>query len=236
MKITHSLQIQSQPIDGVFKKSKQSQQTAKHETYSRSIQVPALNYSPNAVAATYSRNLLLPADINKPDWNYIPTKGMKVSSQEELLAQIKALATKEASTPDGRLNDQFNRLYAQYLSSVSPDRKALHKQAMKVIKQYEAEDPKHTRELTLVDYLNEIDENLTKNATQLAGGTGTVSSIINSRGGYDYEVNVGGQTLMSSVNGHWQYGKTPAEEQKSKEFYQIYWSTMKQAKAEMNEQ
>ncbi|KQL18202.1 hypothetical protein ACFFHH_00415 [Cytobacillus solani] len=238
MKITHSLPIQSQTIDSAHKKSKQSQQTVQHETYTKSTQEPSWNYSVTEVSATYSRNLLLPTDINKPDWSLIPTKGMQVPSQEELIAQIKALATKMANAPYHKdvdqLHAQFNRLHTQYLSPVSPDRKALHEQAMRVIKQYEAEKPTQTRELTLVDYLNEMDEIYTKNTTQLAGGT--VSSSINSQGGYDYEVKVGGQTLMSSVNGHWLYGKTPAEEQKSKEFYQIYWSAMDQAKAELNGQ
>ena len=62
---------------------------------------------------------------------------------------------------------------------------------------------------------------------------GIIKPKQNSLGGYDYEVVVGGQTLLTSINGEWHYGLTPAEQHKKDEFNKIYWSFVDQAKNEL---
>lgn len=56
---------------------------------------------------------------------------------------------------------------------------------------------------------------------------------IDSLGGYNYDVVVGGIKLLGSVNGQWSYGLTPAEKQKSDEFYQLYWSFVDEAENDL---
>lgn len=66
----------------------------------------------------------------------------------------------------------------------------------------------------------------------MAGGM-MVRPSINSLGGYDYDVVIGGIKVLVSRNGQWYYGLTPAEEQKSDEFYQLYWLFVDEAKNDL---
>lgn len=54
------------------------------------------------------------------------------------------------------------------------------------------------------------------------GGFSTQPAYSTRTGGYDYDVKLGGQRVMSCNDGHWSYGLTPAESLKKDKFYQIY--------------
>lgn len=251
MKVTTLSQIQSKPIyktnKNYKKKEDQSRLAEKYEFQKENPNTaPSLwNYTKNEVGKTSNINTVSLGlnGLYTPNWNVIPTKGMKIPSQDELINQIKAVATRTAIAAKSALrnadestaiNIQIEKLLAQYISPVSPDRKTLHQQAMNAIKKHGSEnrmlplgDP------SLVDYLNKKDIETNKSLS-LSGG-GIVSPTMNSLGGYDYDVTIGGHTLLESVNGKWHYGLTPAESIKKQEFYQIYWSFVDEAKKELKD-
>ncbi|MFJ7841216.1 hypothetical protein ACIQXG_17375 [Lysinibacillus sphaericus] len=250
MKIT-TLSQQSKPIyktnKNYEKKDDQTRLTEKYEFPKKNPNTsPSLwNYTKNEVGKTSTINTVSLGlnGLYTPNWNVIPTKGMKIPSQDELINQIKAVATRTAIAAKSALrnadestaiNIQIEKLLAQYISPVSPDRKTLHQQAMNAIKKHGSEnrmlplgDP------SLVDYLNKKDIETNK-PLSLSGG-GIVSPTMNSLGGYDYDVTIGGHTLLESVNGKWHYGLTPAESIKKQEFYQIYWSFVDEVKKELKD-
>ncbi|MBN6187682.1 hypothetical protein JQN58_12295 [Aneurinibacillus sp. BA2021] len=252
MRIVNFPQTQSIPVYKANQDNrKKDSQTHLTETYiptTKSAQTDnsLWNYTPHEIgkqtnvktASMYFNNLAT------PDWDVLPTKGKQVPSQDELIEQIKALAmrtAKAANAPTHRNSDesyaidrQFAILRAQYISPVSPDRQALHQQAMKAIKQFEAQQKEKSTplgELSLLTYLNKMDLGIEKNIAMSTDGI--IKPKQNSLGGYDYEVVVGGQTLLTSINGKWHYGLTPAEQQKKDEFNKIYWSFVDQANKEL---
>jgi len=177
--------------------------------------------------------------INTPNWEIIPTKGMQTPSKDELIKQIKALAVKrsEAKTDKdfANVNYQEEKLSAQYLSSVSPDRKTLYKEAVQTIKGHKQNKDISEGEKTLLDYLNEKDglvSSLKNGKTYPLSSGGSITPITNSRGGYDYDVSVGGNIVLSSNQGlgGWTFTMTPAEMVKRNEFNRIFDSTYTAAK------
>ncbi|MFJ7953591.1 hypothetical protein ACIQZG_18980 [Lysinibacillus sp. NPDC096418] len=194
------------------------------------------NYSPNEVVSNSNINSNLPRlnSLSTPNWYLIPTKGMTILPNDELITQLKALAGQHTSYEELDPNNmQINKLLIRYTSSVSPDRKALYKEARHAIEKFESEKKEKLTpfgELTLVYFLMKM-EGLIKDTdkVKLLSNGGTVSPIANSFGGYDYDVKAGGQTLLRSSNGKWQYDATPSEDQKTKEFYQMYWSFVDEA-------
>ena len=76
-------------------------------------------------------------DLKSPNWNTIPTKGMNVPSDKELEVKIKELARREAHAKTDRefneIEQERKQLNAQYLSKVSPDRKALYKDVLEEV-------------------------------------------------------------------------------------------------------
>ncbi|MGE7094319.1 hypothetical protein ACQKII_23390 [Lysinibacillus sp. NPDC048646] len=254
MKISTLSQIQPKPVyTRNHNNEKKDEQAPLVETYEFSkknaeTSTSLWNYTANEVGKTSKLNTvsLRPNSLNTPNWDVIPTKGMNTPPQDELINQIKevarrtALAAKSArrnADESTAINMQIEKLLAQYISPVSPDRKALHQQAMKAIKKHEPEnnmlplgDP------SLVDYLNKMDNMTTETNKSLSlSGGGIVRPTMNSLGGYDYDVIVGGHTLLASVNGKWHYGLTPAESMKEKDFYQMYWSFVDEAKNELKD-
>ena len=75
---------------------------------------------------------------------------------------IKDLAVKRAEavtdTDFAYVNHQEAKLSAQYLSSVSPDRKTLYKEAVQTIRGEKQNKEYSEGEKTLIDYLNEKDD------------------------------------------------------------------------------
>jgi len=178
--------------------------------------------------------------IKAPNWEVIPYKGMQTPSKDELIKQIKDLATKSAEVvtvgDSAYVNYLEEKLSAQYLSSVSPDRKTLYKEAIQTIKHQKQNKGNFQGEKTLVDYLNENDDiDSLKNGepSPLSSG-GSITPIWNSRGGYDYDVSVDKNTVLSSNQGlgGWTFTMTPAELQKQNEFNKIFDNTYNGAKHE----
>lgn len=71
----------------------------------------------------------------EPDWSMIPSAGKSNKSQAEFVSEIKELAQRAANTTSKTelesIHRQRTRLCAEYISDVSPDRKALYQQAKK---------------------------------------------------------------------------------------------------------
>ena len=73
-----------------------------------------------------------------PDWSIIPSSGKSSKSKAEFTDEIKELARKAANTTNKAELDYIHRrrteLCAEYMSDVSPDRKALYQQAKNALK------------------------------------------------------------------------------------------------------
>lgn len=165
---------------------------------------------------------------------------MQTPSKDGLIKQIKDLATKRAEAVTDNdfayVNHQEAKLSAQYLSSVSPDRKTLYKEAVQTIKHQKQNKENSEGEKTLIDYLNENDGvgSLKNGKPHPLSSGGSITPICNSRGGYDYDVSVGSNIVLSSNQGlgGWTFTMTPAEMEKKNEFNKIFDSTCNAAKHE----
>ena len=179
-------------------------------------------------------------EIKAPNWELIPYKGMQTPSKDELIKQIKDLATKRAEAVTvgdfAYVNHQEQKLSAQYLSSVSPDRKTLYKEAVQTIKGQKNNKENIEGQKTLIDYLNENDGigSLENGKPYPLSSGGSITPIYNSRGGYDYDVSVDGNIVLSSNQGlgGWTFTMTPAELEKISEFNIIFGSAYNAAKRE----
>ena len=82
----------------------------------------------------------------EPDWSMIPSAGKSNKSQAEFVAEIKELAQRAANTTSKTelesIHRQRTRLCAEYISDVSPDRKALYQQAKNAVKRQKNSNPK----------------------------------------------------------------------------------------------
>lgn len=165
--------------------------------------------------------------IKEPNWEVIPHFGMPRPSQGELIQQIKDLVLKESKAKTREEFDAISKerseLRAQYISVVSPDRKSLYASAKKAIIKYEKESKKPKN---LVDYLL---EGSMKNGVPFSiGGNGTVTAGAATLGGNQYEINYGGERVLS-INPnikpplpHVNWSPTTAENKKIDEFCRIY--------------
>ena len=74
-----------------------------------------------------------------PDWSIIPSSGKSSKSKVEFTDEIKELARKAANTTNRAELEYIHRrrteLCAEYMSDVSPDRKALYRQAENALKE-----------------------------------------------------------------------------------------------------
>lgn len=184
------------------------------------------------------------AGVSAPNWEIIPHKGMPAPPKYELIQQIKELGIKRASAvSDKEKNDavaRFQKLSAQYMSAVSPDRKTLYRQAQNEISKMSGKKQSGKNfegQKTLIDYLNEHDRNGIKNgkAYPLACG-GTVTPIYNSQGGYSFDISFKGEVAMSidPVHNSVTYTRTAAEVALSNEANRIFWGAMDSVKTAQN--
>lgn len=175
--------------------------------------------------------LITAANNGEPNWSIIPTAGKSNKTKEEFVSEIKELARKAASTTNKTeldyLHLQRTRLCAQYMSDVSPDRKMLYQQAKNALKNQSGNPKcKGIGELTLLDFLQDAEgkiSNLAERKFALAGG-GTLTCPILSGQGYGADISYQGTKVLTYLGmGYgWGYEATPAEREKSKEFYEIY--------------
>ena len=112
-----------------------------------------------------------------PDWSIIPSSGKSSKSKAEFTDEIKELARKAANTTSKAELEYIHRrrteLCAEYMSDVSPDRKALYRQAENALKGQGGNlKCKGSGELTLLDFLEAADgrtESLAEKKFALAG-------------------------------------------------------------------
>ena len=88
---------------------------------------------------TVGKEQLITSGSNgEPNWSYIPSKGKSTKTQTEFVSEIKKLAQKAANTTSKTelesIHRQRTKLCAEYISDVSPDRKALYQQAKNAVK------------------------------------------------------------------------------------------------------
>ena len=172
--------------------------------------------------------------LNVPNWSVIPTKNMQVPSDKELISKIKELAKKEAVAKTSKdyeaIETERKKLNAQFLSKVSPDRKALYKDAEKEINNMGSKNNnkkvKPLGELNLLEILMRD-----KKEIKLKSG-GTFDAKYNSKGGYDYDLKVNNMVVLGSINGNWTYSLTPSEQVRQDEFNKIYYNSCEGEKAE----
>lgn len=113
-----------------------------------------------------------------PDWSIIPSSGKSSKSKAEFTDEIKELARKAAETTSKKeleyIHSQRTKLCAEYMSDVSPDRKALYRQAENALKGQGGNPKCHgSGELTLLDFLEAAEgrtESLAEKKFTLAGG------------------------------------------------------------------
>lgn len=119
----------------------------------------------------------MPLSGKGPDWSIIPSSGKSSKSKAEFTDEIKELARKAANTTSKAELEYIHRrrteLCAEYMSDVSPDRKALYRQAENALKG-QGGNPKckGSGELTLLYFLEAADgraENLPKRSLRWQG-------------------------------------------------------------------
>lgn len=174
-----------------------------------------------------------------PDWSIIPSSGKSSKSKVELTDEIKELARKAANTTNKAELEYLHRrrteLCAEYMSDVSPDRKALYRQAENAVKGQGGNPKCHgSGELTLLDFLEAAEgrtESLAEKKFTLAGG-GTLTCPILTSGGYGADIYYQGTKVLTYLGpGHgWACERTPAEREKEREFYGIYFNEYRSLK------
>ncbi len=165
------------------------------------------------------------------DWAMIPSARKSNKSQAEFVDEIKELARRAANTTNKAeleyIHRQRTELCAEYMSDVSPDRKALYQQAKKAM-QSQSGNPQcqGIGELTLLDFLEAAEgksSNLAEKKFTLAGGGTLVCPILTS-GGHGADIYYQGTKVLTYLgSGYgWACERTPAEQEK--EFYGIYFN------------
>jgi hypothetical protein len=169
----------------------------------------------------------------EPDWSMIPSAGKSNKSQAEFVAEIKELAQRAANTTSKTelesIHRQRTELCAEYLSDVSPDRKALYQQAKNAIKRQNGNQKcRGIGEISLLDFLEAAEgkeNDLAEKKFTLAGG-GTLVCPILTGGGYGADIYYQGTKVLTYLGDGYGWGceKTPAEQEKEREFYGIYFN------------
>ena len=184
----------------------------------------------------------------EPNWSVIPSAGKSNKSKAEFMNEIRELAGKAAKTTSKAELEYIHRkrteLCVEYMSDVSPDRKALYQQAKNAIKNQGGNVRcRGSGELTLLDFLEAAEgkiSNLAEKKFTLAGGGTLVCPILTS-GGHCADIYYQGTKVLTYLgSGYgWACERTPAEREKEKEFYGIYFNeyrTLKNGKgAELEE-
>lgn len=177
---------------------------------------------------------------NEPDWSKIPTKGMRTLSYEQIFNEMKNLAQRkvialQAEVRDSKWQSEWDdimRTYVylqrQYISDVSPDRKALYEQAKKTIRKMEEENKIHYPvTFTLVDFLCDLDD-----LESLANSYGTLETAYATGYGTEYIINIGGEQVMSTIRGEWVANSTVAEQMRMDEYNNLFDKLYEQYKME----
>ena len=154
----------------------------------------------NSANTKYSASL----SSGELDWAIIPSARKSNKSQAEYVDEIKELARKAANTTSKAeleyIHRQRTELCAEYMSDVSPNRKALYQQAKNAMKS-QSGNPKcqGSGELTLLDFLEAAEgkiSNLAEKKFTLAGGGTLVCPILTS-GGHGADIYYQGTKVLT---------------------------------------
>ncbi len=143
-----------------------------------------------------------------PDWERIPHKGMERPSEAEFNAKIDELAKGLAearlqndSIQYENLSLEGDKLRAQYISAVSPDRKSMVKDAAEIMKQAKAGRTDPEASMNLIDYINKKDGiEVVLSGSDLQPDT------------FEIKESKMGQAVMGYASGNWHYANTPQEQ------------------------
>ena len=188
---------------------------------------------------TGNAQFITATNSGEPNWSIIPTAGKSSKSKAEFVDEIKELAQKAAMTTNKKELDYIHvkrtQLCAEYMSDVAVDRKMLYQQAKNTIRN-QSGNPKcrGIGELTLVDFLEDAEgkiSNLAEKKFVLAGG-GTLTCPILTSGGYGADIYYQGTKVLTYLGAGygWAAERTPAEREKEKEFYEIYFNEYRSVK------
>lgn len=198
------------------------------------------NYSLKEVKSS-TRSFSISVFSNNPDWSKIPTKGMRTLSYEQIFNEMKNLAQRQVMLKQSEVRDSqweiewdetmsaYVYLKNQYVSDVSPDRKALYKQAKNAIKKMKEEGKvTYPTFFTLVDFLCDLDdlEKLSKTYS------GMIETAYTTGYGTDYIIHFGGEEVMRTMRGEWVAVSTVAEQLRAKEFNNLFEKLYDQYKTE----
>lgn len=171
--------------------------------------------------------------LSTPDWSVIPHKGMEQPSEAELESKIDSLGKALAEARDNprqyeAVRAEADKLMVQYVSAVSPDRKALVKDTAAFVdgaSNFMRRKKSTGGPLTLFEYitkrkdakLNPTDEG--QFSVTLDSGT-TITYVGSMQQPDMYEIKGKGsqQTEMSYSNGRWLYQNTPEEQVRQASF------------------
>lgn len=172
-----------------------------------------------------------PTKITNPRWDVIPHKGMERPTEAEFEVIIddlaKALAEARYNNDDNKYNSIRaikDKVYAQYVSAASPDRKALAKDAMQLLSkprsassQKSGDEPK-----TLIDYLNMRDgigqTSEGRFSAKLKSGTMIFTGSDLQPNTFELKVSPSGQSVMGYNPNGWAWTATPGEKALSDKF------------------
>lgn len=165
--------------------------------------------------------------VSSPDWEKIPHKGMERPPETEFGVMIDDLAQGLAKARFNNDSSQYERLSlagenlrAQYMSSVSPDRKSMAKDAAELMKQSRSNSGKIEidKPMNLIDYLNKKDgtgEYNQEGRGRIVSKSGTTVVFTGSDlqpDTFEVKGSKAGQTVMGFASGNWYYVNTPQEQ------------------------
>ena len=192
-----------------------------------------MGISLSGIGIVGKEQLISSCSNGEPNWSYIPTKGKSSKTQTEFVSEIRELARRAATTTNKTESEYISRqvlgLRAEYLSDVAPDRKQLYEQAKNTIKKQTGNPKcKGCGELSLLDFLERAEgknNNLAEKKFVLAGG-GTLECPILTGGGYGADISYQGTKVLTYLGDGYGWGceRTPAEREKEREFYGIYFN------------
>jgi hypothetical protein len=191
------------------------------------------NFNINRMSGIQYNSISQTSKASSPDWEKTPHKGMERPSEAEFGVMIDELAKGLAearynndSSKYASLSSAGDKMRAQYISSVSPDRKSMVKEASELMKQSRSEAGKKETDkpMNLIDYLNKKDgigeygeEGRSRNASK-SGTTVVLTGSDLELDTFEIKGSKAGQTVMGYASGNWYHVNTPEEQNMQQKF------------------
>ncbi|WP_349673150.1 hypothetical protein [Lacrimispora sp.] len=166
------------------------------------------NFNVSRRSGVQYKSFSLTSKASAPDWERIPHKGMERPSEAEFNVKIDELAKGLAearlqndSIQYENLSLEGDKLRAQYISAVSPDRKSMVKDATEMMKQAKAGRTDPDASMNLIDYLNKKEGiEVVHSGSDLQPDT------------FELKESKMGQVVMGYTSGNWYHVNTPQEQ------------------------